>query len=378
MKRAFTMIEMLVTIAITAVLVVSLVPIINAVQQAAGADRDLSDINRSSQSFKETLSVHNGVSVSTIHYLAITNHQIPGVSLREGDTPETFRSDQLAMVVPRGISGPIDSVTPNTASDPSGTTNASWIRIWHGHVVKTDTSGQMAGDLGQSGPNQYASDWTFGRQITFLESSTHPSTRRQIYANSPLVSAPVTAPAGFTAGYSGPQTLSGALTDVAYDNPAASMLAQIGVPPAAVNTTTAMGYTYSNVRLHYRPGSTGDVSDGLWVEAQSIPSVFEGASEIIVEYAGDYPDVAGGTTDGKLDLNPDGSIRWYGLNDTPPDVLTTTNGQYNTKTALWVTGSKYLPKLIRVKTRIHGELAITAGQDGELGQPFEYMIHILD
>lgn len=216
--RAFTVVELLVAIAITSGLILFINQIIVSMSAAVSMGISNSQIIQSSRIINAQLHEDTKSIVPNAGgFMAILQYEVDtlipdirnaaygdGVYLIESDFDDNIhtpiRSDQLVFirearqdqpVTPRGIS----AFTP-------ATTTASYIKVWYGHARRTWPDG---GDLGLDdrlgarflnpagdqivSQNAIASQWVLGRQAMFLASSV---AGLSIYAEESSPPAPVT------------------------------------------------------------------------------------------------------------------------------------------------------------------------------------------
>ncbi len=211
--HAFTLVELLVAVALTLVMLVAINRIFSDTQKAIGGGTGLSRVVADSRVMvqqirrdadmmigphRKTRKPMHGPWVEPMHggMLVIVQREIeapvPAVG-GQGQVLRKVRSDQLAFIRARGDEDPI---TPEGANNYTAEhlNDADFLRIWYGHVRRTSPLGDgndaanqpddptRAGALGRppetvTGPhdqrysvdNELASQWILGRQALFLK-----------------------------------------------------------------------------------------------------------------------------------------------------------------------------------------------------------------
>lgn len=232
---------------------------------------------------------------------------------------------------------------------------APYIKVWYGHVLRTDPDGTdpddnpsaadnplAAGALGRPGPNELATHWVLGRQALFLGDAGMGGSVPGIHVNGGWYNAGGALMTGYTEPAAAVKYLFMGTTDFAYygladtdPNAVHTYGAIVGGDPAdwssAVNGTKRLWspvatagtfsnttyrarayteYTYGRKRLRVNPNPAGSGFES-WQVAQTHPYFMGNISDFIVEFAADY-------FKGVFDDNPDGGVdavdslfRWY-------------------------------------------------------------------
>jgi len=210
---------------------------------------------------------------------------------------------------------PIDNTTFSSASKTQ-MTGVQAIRVWYGHVAKTDDAGTAATDLNTPGRNQYANQWALGRHALFLVDSASTPTINNY-------STGATAASTLTGNVASGAPLYKGYTDVAYvvytdkANPTGFF---------GVFDTNPLDYMFTGSnRLWCNPFPKIDpTSTATWVTAGQVaqmhPLLMDNISDFIVEFAADAVPDADLTNDDALgfDGEPDRDpttkeLIWYGL-----------------------------------------------------------------
>ena len=376
----FTVIELLVAIVITSAMLLLINQIFVTSSRAVGRGIGLSDIiangsaaaNQFDLDTKLMIGPHEGDLIGTAGggILIIVNKLIyaPLAKPFGPDTTDEYRthaddqqvwrwvrSDQLVFIRRRVLAGdlrelPLAPASQNAFSPGDDGGLAKYIRIWYGHVQRTDIDGAdqtPVHGLGQPGDNELATNWILGRHGLFL--ADHSSPGITFRTNGAWYNAPVTntyAPSTMRYLYAG-------LTDYAYcsleDPPGVSGQpadqhpygAIVGSNPIALignnytnrrlwATLTAaqyrdraiLNYTFAQERLRVNPTSMDKTYDA-WRIGQMHPIMMEHVSDFAIEFAADIN--TGGTdtgvdpddyvdTDNEKDgfVSRSGNIHWYG------------------------------------------------------------------
>lgn len=179
----FTMLEMLVAVTVTVVMVLFLNQVFTAMSGAVSTGLATSDIIQSSHvassQLREDARLMKGWNLASNGFLVILQKQYNsdnagygGLRLRKDDSlasvnrPVRVRSDQLMWV--RGTSGATPRTPESNASFADATSGATDVRVWYGHVARTNPLGNVSDPLGL-GANAVASEWVLGRQLLFMD-----------------------------------------------------------------------------------------------------------------------------------------------------------------------------------------------------------------
>ncbi len=374
---AFTLIELLVATVITLLLLFLIDQVFYNTVNAVGQGAALNDIIAASRSINEQLErdsqamvgPHSGTEgmlpTETGGVLVILQREIPNAPYILPDGSEgtrSVRSDQLMFIRERRApftkdphsrrnTFPICPSAESTFTSPDiSEETAPYIRVWYGHVLRTDPDGTDPDDapgsvdtvtangaLGQAGPNRLANNWVLGRQALFLGTTSSTIHVKGAWYN--------VGGATDMSGYSTPAAairyLFMGLTDYALfaldgDTTNGAMVG--GIEPTSsppTNTSRrlwstfaspvgssdsdqyteyrnrAYDYTYGKKRLRVNPNPSGNTYDA-WQIAQMHPYFMANVSDFIVEFAGDYFKTDGQDSPGdkKLDWIDGGNIRW--------------------------------------------------------------------
>ena len=331
--RGFTMIEMLVTLAITIVLMLFVGQIFSHVSDAAKSGISISHVIQSARVITGQISDDgaNMVGAGEGGFLIIQTGASPASSLNEDDAgTRTYFADQVMWVRLRGDLEPMVPATDNTYANSAD--DANHVRVYYGHALKSNANGSAGSTFGAAGANQYASQWVLGRHAMFLADT--PSGNR---ASTAGYGGTVSGTAGsYFSGFSGSQTVRFGVSDVADRT-----LTEINA--GTVDASTVGFGTGATNRLVVNPApSSGDVNG--WAVAQMSPILATGVSDMIVEYAS--------VTTGS------GAIAW-----TRGNLVCTSS------TTNW-------PDLIRIRFRVHGPRGNIGGADGEPGVMYEKIIRV--
>lgn len=321
----FTLTELVVAVAITSIIILAINGIFASVTDAVGSGIGASEIIGASRTVAQqvTEDFDQMVGPEEGGFLVITSHTITANVLADdpaaGVPARDFRSDQIAFIRRRGD---LEPMAPANANSFSNSSDAAYVRLWLGHCLRTNADGSdPTGDLGATGPNQFASDWVLGRQTLFLDTTPTSANADGAYYDAP---SPVLGyPHGTAALYHG-------LTDIAqygFQTPS-SHGAIVGDAPAATGedlvahrlqrsdsaenyATAALNYTYASERLRCNPVPGGNTFSA-WQIGQMHPYLAGHVSDVRIDFAGDYDG------DGELDTDTDGAIEWYGQGNLPP------------------------------------------------------------
>lgn len=324
MRRGFTLIELIVAVAITALMLVLIGQIFDQTRQAIGRGTATGDVIANSQNLATTLARDTdgmlgpniGESASAFEttggFLMVVHDRVLGVTL---DAPNNrfirrpVRSDQIVFVRERAKDEqPIAPTGTGTFSVEPDDDRARHVLVWYGHAKRTNPDGTIEliggvpATLGQ-GSDERGQRWILGRQATFLgedPASGAAPPPFAVYVNGISRTAPIPAYAGtpaqlrFTAG-----------SDYAYfsldqaghtngrivGNGAGILDATLAGPYAtnAIDTFAMRGA--ERLRVNPEPDSTLE----SWRVAQMHPYLAEYVSDFAIDYAIDY------NLDGRVD-----------------------------------------------------------------------------
>jgi len=356
---AFTLVELLVALTITMLMLGLISQIFTEVTNIVGTGIATSKNIANSRTIGEQVASDAErmapPAATNGGFIVILNQQItdatesnrPGIRTSTGNVMRrAVRSDQLVFIRDNRAGGP--QLTPlcpaNTgAFAPSATTTADYVRIWYGHVRRTETDGrdlylsyldESTIPAGEELGDALASNWILGRQAMFLAGGTTGNLGGAIHANTADARGYLPSPgAGYgaagtpghptylmNAGISNHLELFMGITDVAdqeLDDGAGG-----GVVGFLASGYPATAYVYSfgykrlraNPLPYFNPSAPYEYAYASWQIAQMHPIFMENVSDFIVEFAGDYEDnltLAPGP-DGQIDTDPNGNIKWYG------------------------------------------------------------------
>ncbi|MBI1370880.1 MAG: prepilin-type N-terminal cleavage/methylation domain-containing protein [Planctomycetes bacterium] len=367
-QAAFTMIEMLVAMAVATIMILFVNQIFNTARSAVSSGLGVSKIIQHARIANDQIDrdAEEMVGPTAGGMLIIGNKTITGVKLKSSDiqTPPTRNIDQLMFI---RYKNDIEPVCPSNDNSVANTSGAPFVKIWYGQCQRTTAAGTDDGALGAAGTsNQYALNWILGRQAMFLEGGS-------VSGNSCTDATETSNVGGAAAGF-----YTGGVTKQAYTALADVCKWSLGdINKNATSDTVALTYTYGTQRLRVNATSPGGAPSGSQL-AQMHPLFVPNVSELQIEFAGDY---ATGTTnsappDGAVDTDASGNIKWYGISLSPPGVtaLTATNiakGWVFRKTnaAMW-------PYMIRIRYRMHDDKGVVPGSDNQPGRWFEQVIRV--
>lgn len=412
-RRAFTMVEMLVTMAIMIVLMLFINSIFSNVQQAVGIGNGLSSIIESSRAINEQLvwDAEAMLPPSSNGVLVIIN-QKASVKVTEEDTAvQDRRVDQIMFMKTTSAPEPMVPSSNNSFSPPNGGASTV-VKVCYGHGVYTTTSGLSYGAGDKPGavgrPHEFASNWFLTRHaMYFVDDPTYGHANGGKY-NSPTTGVGGEAPAGA-------QFMYMATADVAefgFDTEEDQNGSMIGglSPATGVNAADklmtdladseyarrAYLYTFANERL--RANLTPSNNYQSWEIAQMHPVLAEHVVDFSISFAGDYDG------DGVVDTHVGGTfanaIKWYdgyGDDSTSDDTAVPPVGAngfnagvpgpiYQASPAPAHAGRAFIfrhgggdtkwPRLIRIRYRIADRAGRVADADGNPGRIFEQIIRV--
>lgn len=264
-RNGFTMIELMVAIAITSILILFISQVFNTVQSTVSYGIRVADVLDHQRVISEQIMRDSADMMGPAQdgFIVIVNQAVPAYYNQEHERgskearitrPPYIRSDQLVFVRSRGS---LEPICPDRITRFAGQSNAQFVRIWYGHGVRPRPDGLLSGagptitppvtagsrpasaalrytvgdkltepgissaidgnlggkDSGNGAPaigtNQYASNWILGRQALFLDGT---NTANQVIADNGFSNA-VVAISGTPSGL--PKQLWAGLSDVA-------------------------------------------------------------------------------------------------------------------------------------------------------------------
>jgi hypothetical protein len=299
---------MLLAATITFIMVIFLHTIFSTITNTVSLGMATSDILRANADATARLSADADPMVGSLAggFMVILQKQIDGVRLRADDPPvSTVRSDQVIWI--RTLTGD-HPPTPATPAAPGSyshaTTTATHARVWYGHVLRTDSSGTAAGELGEPGHNAIASQWILGRQLLFLDGA--PSAAVHIDSTAAYPNWPVNGYGGYAEApadrwYKGLSDIVNADLDGIrnyFDGLAG--LGGVGYPAGPYQ------FTYGAQRLWCNPQPPEGPDLPSWRVAQMHPYFIGNVSDLRIDFAGDHDGILG------IDLSLiEGQIKWY-------------------------------------------------------------------
>lgn len=309
---------------------------------------------------------------------------------------KALRADQLAFIRLRGT---LQSMCPsgNDSFSLSRTNlKASYVRVWYGHVRKTNVLGEVRGGEDSDLP-EIASNWILGRQALFFEDPTGlvgvPHYQVLNNESNPASKQIKSANTWQVVGYSGAakrRWIDGT-SDIlgldypdaiaslkAYDNPELKDYQNVGGTPLKYIDFV---YTNANERLLCNPYPAYPFDS--WQVAQMHPYFADNLSDFIVEFAGDFVQPFDGQLD-KIGNNEAGAIRWYdGVNDVPPAPADKSEGfdklagREGSTIFVWKPGkATRWPHLIRITYRLHDSGGQVVADDGAPGRLFQQVLKV--
>ncbi|MAE62515.1 MAG: hypothetical protein CMJ49_14305 [Planctomycetaceae bacterium] len=379
--RGFTLVELLVVVAIMAILIIAINRIFTSATRTVAIGTALSEVSQAARAINDQIQrdfEHMLMAdTSPSGLLLIVNQTIPGMHIRPDDIEagvptRTVRSDQLLFF--RSVTDS-HNMHPMTPQDPDSFANR-WrtsmpvARIWYGHGKRTrpdgidDNTDPNGTGLG-FGRNRFAGQWVLARQAMFMDNSTpkEPSKYDVALNNQPDFSDgtdnySIVGPGAFvTNRLSGsPDGVYMGLCDVGWsmmedpNKPGEALVAGhdalFSAPDGYFERLQSSGGTYNGQyrAAAYHMAYMTHVVPGLsyrlrlnrmppgrdlesWQLAQMHPYFAANVSDFIVEFAGDYRRNLGGgppPTDGKIDVVYDGAatseIQWYAASlESAPD-----------------------------------------------------------
>lgn len=297
------------------------------------------------------------------------------------------RSDQLCFI--RSTNG-LTPLTDKNGTSFTGTTDAAYCRVWYGHLEQIDEAGTLTGVLGNGG-DKYATSWTLGRQVLFLDDSVNNT---DIYAKFDQSNWNVNGLSDFRYAQSdilnislieSSSTGTGRSTTLGILDPLEDARDLGGVAGRSAYESALLNNKYfihitQNMGVRTTPSINNINRNEI---AQMHPYFLNNVSDFIVQFAGDYDAAPGIDKTGN-------NIHWYDAYDRPNTSGWTTGSLPHYRpyaTAGIIVNGVFIfrhedqanwPKLLRIRYRLHdpkGELLGTADEkpdDGiidEEGQP---------
>lgn len=366
----FTILELIVALSVTVLMLVMISALFTATSDGVSMGMALSDVIGAGRAIGDQLErdanqqhspVGNPAGVLVIVCQKFDN--IP-YRLRRNELTRAVRSDQFMFT--RDFKGaskfPEEPITPidnSTFASPTRTqmANVRAIRVWYGHVLKTNETGTSVTGFGAIGRNKLANEWALGRHALFLvgdgATAGPPAFNHSKGAFANATTAGLTVPGGTSLFHGG--------TDVAYleysdaTKAAGTFLGEssAGAGGAFANQTLwydlgkagydarALGYMFLGAnRIWANPfPRINPLANTTWATAGQIaqmhPLLMDNVSDFIVEFAADavddsgVPNLADGF-DGEPDRDSAGETIWYGLENNP-DTNSAAPPSWNTR-----------------------------------------------
>lgn len=387
MKRAFTLTEMMVALAITSVIVVSINRVFSITADVVSIGAATSDVYAAARIIGDQLDADakEMTGPSEGGFMVIVGEKLDDVDIDiagSGAVIETrnVRTDQLLFIRSRGS---LEPMVPQAENSYDTKSVASHVRVWYGHVVQTAPDGTLAGGAGLGDDNnKYGSDFVLGRQALFLQAVD--GTGQQALPNTAGDKATGAYLADFSNGMPDVVKLGLAVEGpegavVSWSSTAGSNSDQLLVNASGSDYfDNALKYTFKGevFGCNPTPPATPDdpyISDEV---AKMHPYLAGGVSQFIVEFAGDYDaspglDMTGGSPN---------QIKWYGFETGNTPSLGTAGQSPINQDDDYVfrhgTGPTNWPMAIRVRFRVHDANAKVSGRDTGLGRWFEQILPV--
>ena len=316
----------------------------------------------------------------------------------------SVRTDQLCFIRKTTNLTPQTSLTATRFTGSA--TNASYCRIWYGHLIQMSETGNIPTDLGLSGTaDEYATNWMLGRQVLFLDDSV---TTSDYYANydQTLWNINITSNPFYMA-----ESDILNISLVQSSSPGSGGSATVGIMDvleAARDSSSRSdyinalrvnkNYIFETQRLAVRTTPNINTLNRNNI-AQMHPYFMNNVSDFIVQFAGDYDS---SISTGSIDLYTNGNIIWYDQDNPPPTASTDpfgntspTNEPYYFTPGTTAADATFIfrhdditnwPKLLRIRYRLHDPKGELLGFDvdtngvvldqGEPGKWFEVIVKI--
>lgn len=381
-KRGFTMLEMLVALAITIVIVLFINQIMSSVKDAVSSGTSTSRVIQSARVVLDKLAAdtENMLGPSGDGVLIITTATV--TAPLSADAPALPRHvDQIAFLAPRQNEEPICFADD---AEMSGTSDAPYVKIWYGHGLPVDADGNDAGAFG-AGINQHAIDWPLCRQVVFLDPTVDPNVN---HADTARDDAAVSGGSGTSYPGSPGQQMFRGFADVAHqtlDQLNHDPGVGVQVRPAADRIRYAYGVDRLRVNLTAPP-----MPFHGWRVSQMHAMLVPHVSDVTIDFAGDYLTFGEDWTsapDTKLDMRGNGTIIWIhgqdgGLRQAIEQKPAWRDGSpqafYDkpSKSFAWTKVTGNWPWLVRIRYRVHDPKGRVIGVDGDAGYQFERIIAV--
>jgi prepilin-type N-terminal cleavage/methylation domain-containing protein len=402
---AFTLVELMVAIAVTSILIVAVNQIFGSVSDGVSRGLALSEIMASARvigdqierDFEEAVGpIENGILViidqrlGPYHLISDDDYNDNG-NVDSGEPSRQLRSDQIVFIRRRADAEPMG---PSGSSGYATSSDAAYLKTWYGHGQRTDASGVKNGALGTD-ENQFAGDWILARQALFLDNQPNGSNADGAFYNATW--------SGSDLGSGLPKVLHVGWVDVAEAGLAVEDNNGGAIVGGDEDTTAvkasrrlwkslgpddyslrAYDFAYLTERLGINPTPSG-LTFETWQVAQMHGYLGGHISDFVVEFAGDYDGATG------LDKEASGAITWYGLNNAPPaGAFESAAGSTASQRPIYDdrgaddrryvfrhgSGNTNWPYLIRFRYRVHDARGKLSGADGDLGIWFEQIVTV--
>ncbi len=422
-QSGFTLMELIVATAITVLMIGLVTNIFNSTTRAVSTGTQKSEMIGKQRVIGDGLELETrksstraamvGPNSTPAGFLVILQKTIPNIhdTLKDkenGAATHSVRSDQLVFIFDQGLGGtdllrPVCPASSTTFDSDLAPPESRYVRIWYGHVLKTNGAGTAATGLGASGPNEFASQWMLGREALFLRGGTPTgvySAGAAYNANVTVYNEPL---------YKGYADISAQDLDALTGASGTLDISNAGT--AAAYRAAAYQYTYG-YQLPWANPAPGNFNFDSSQIAQMHSAFMANVSDFIVEFAADISDdLPTVAPDGQPDGEPDrdtvtGDIKWYsGIahSGSSDDPMTYVPGSYaaaesgslpaNADAAfVWGhTGSagavafgsttNVWPYMLRIRYRLHDQRGELIGRElstsqKELGQWYEIIVPV--
>jgi prepilin-type N-terminal cleavage/methylation domain-containing protein len=387
-SAAFTLLEMLVAVAITALMILFVNTVLSSISASAGQGAQFSTIIQSSRTLSDQLQRDMGTLVGPggdgflvilQKRYAVTGNAATDTFLtaddRKRSLPTELRADQIAFIRSRGS---LEPICPGNSTSYSNNSKASFVRVWYGHPRLVDSTGLVAPLLQEVD----AVNWVLGRQVLFLDQSNITGSVHVDFAtNWTVTGTSAGAPTEYYKGVS--DVLDRTLADVVTSFNATGYTAEAG----------PYRFAFGKDRLWCAVEPGGYDS---WQIAQMHPYFVPHVSSFQIDFAGDYS-----PRDGAMDIDAaTNTVKWYtGIPSVSTDPSLTyaapasafTTASAGT-TAIYETsptnapnadaafifkprGSDW-PMLLRFRFRLHDAQGKIAANDGTAGRVLEQIVRV--
>ncbi len=348
--RAFTLIELIVSISIVLMMLFLVNRIFFDTTQAVSRGIATSKVIANNRTISEQLENDFDASSSSPKVLGpaddgiliIINKRYDDVLTYDAREPGSFagrsvRSDQLCFI--RELNNQQSPIAGNSTSY-TNSTGATITRVWYGHVAQTNPDGSIPSNTigsfginnkGLTGPDKFANQWVLGRQVLYFDNTVASSDQyadfddtnlddsynKPFYygytdlVNTGYTSSPSNGSSGSGAASSGNEIIS------KLDSWRATFPTFV-IPIQRIfylNFLMSKCFIFRNNHLMVNTSLNIKQIDPIDV-AQMHPFFVNNVSDFIVSFAGDY-----NKTDGydQIDLDGEGNIEWYSMDNPPPD-----------------------------------------------------------